>query len=89
MSYTDQDSSEIKELANFMQAALNIDETQPIAIEFNPKRAIEIEEKVKKHKIINFFHDVVTSAHFNFFIYCLILGNTITLALYRYDQSEE
>ena len=25
---------------------------------------------------------------FNFLIYCFILGNTITLALYRYDESE-
>jgi len=26
---------------------------------------------------------------FNFLIYCFILANTITLALYRYDQSEQ
>lgn len=74
-----------------MQAALNIDENQQIDAnnESNKKGATEIEEKAKNNKIINFFHDVVTSAHFNFFIYCLILGNTITLALYRYDQSKE
>ena len=77
-----------------MQAAVKVDEISlPNAIdennELNRKGATEIEDKAKKHKIINFFHDVVTSAHFNFFIYCLILGNTITLALYRYDQSKE
>ena len=32
---------------------------------------------------------IVISVTFNFLIYCLILTNTITLALYRYDQSKE
>ena len=77
-----------------MQAAVKVDEISlPNAIdennEFNCKGATDIEDKAKKHKIINFFHQVVISAHFNFFIYCLIMGNTITLALYRYVQSEE
>ena len=30
----------------------------------------------------------MTSVTFNFVIYCLILGNALTLSLYRYDQSE-
>ena len=34
------------------------------------------------------FYDIVTSVMFNFGIYFLILGNTVTLALYRYDQSD-
>ena len=70
-----------------MQAALNIDESHQIVVnnQVNQKGTNEIEEKAKKNKIINFFHELVTSAHFNFFIYCLIMCNTITLALYRYD----
>ena len=34
------------------------------------------------------FYDIVTNVMFNFCIYFLILGNTVTLALYRYDQSD-
>ena len=34
-------------------------------------------------------HDIVTSVTFNFTIFLLILGNTITLAAYTYDQSDE
>ena len=34
------------------------------------------------------FYDIVTSVMFNFGIYFLILGNTVTLALYRYDQTD-
>jgi len=30
----------------------------------------------------------VISVTFNFLIYCLIIGNTVTLALYRFDQSD-
>jgi hypothetical protein len=30
----------------------------------------------------------VISVSFNFLIYCLIIGNTVTLALYRFDQSD-
>ena len=31
---------------------------------------------------------MVTSVTFNFLMYCIILANTMTLALYRFDQSE-
>ena len=31
----------------------------------------------------------MTSVTFNFLIYCFILANTISLAAYRYDQSEQ
>ena len=31
----------------------------------------------------------VTSVTFNFTVFLLILANTLTLALYRYDQSDE
>lgn len=34
------------------------------------------------------FYELVTSVSFNFFIFLLIIGNTFTLALYRYDQSD-
>ena len=32
---------------------------------------------------------MVDSPWFNFTIYCIIFANTVTLALYRYDQSDE
>ena len=31
---------------------------------------------------------MVISVTFNFLIYCFILANTVTLAMYRYDESE-
>jgi len=33
------------------------------------------------------FYDIVTSVSFNFFIFLLIIGNTVTLAAYTFDQS--
>ena len=39
-------------------------------------------------KVRQVFYDIVTNVMFNFGIYFLILGNTVTLALYRYDQSD-
>ena len=33
------------------------------------------------------FYVMVTSVPFNFFIFLLILGNTVTLSWYTYDQS--
>ncbi len=44
--------------------------------------------RAKKNRIYGLFYDIVISVTFNFLIYFLILGNTITLALYRFDQSE-
>ena len=41
-----------------------------------------------KSKLYGFFYALVTSVTFNFLIYCIILANTITLALFRFDQSE-
>ena len=32
---------------------------------------------------------LVTSVTFNFLIYCFILANTITLAMFRFDQSSQ
>ena len=46
-------------------------------------------ERADKNILFGFFYNIVISVTFNFMIYCLILANTITLALYRYDQSEE
>ena len=42
----------------------------------------------ERKKVYKFFFELVTGVWFNFAIYCIILANTITLALYRYDQSE-
>ena len=33
-------------------------------------------------------YSIVTSVSFNFFIFMLIIGNTVTLAAYTYDQSD-
>ena len=44
--------------------------------------------RVGKNGCIKGVHDFVTSVSFNFFIFILIVGNTITLAAYSYDQSE-
>lgn len=44
--------------------------------------------RVGKNGCIKVIHDFVTSVSFNFFIFILILGNTITLAAYSYDQSD-
>lgn len=49
---------------------------------------LEIEERAKKNRVYGFFFEIVMSVTFNFLIYCFIIGNTITLAMYRYDQSE-
>jgi len=47
------------------------------------------EARAAKNKFLSLFYSVVTSVTFNFLIYCFILANTITLALYRFDQSDE
>ena len=41
-----------------------------------------------ENKCLRCLYILVTSVTFNFFIFCLILANTITLAIYTYDQSE-
>ena len=48
-------------------------------VEFNA------EERASKNCCYRFFYEIVISVTFNFLIYCFILANTITLALYRYD----
>lgn len=37
------------------------------------------------NKVYQCCYTLVTSVSFNFFIFMLIIGNTVTLALYRYD----
>lgn len=46
---------------------------------------IHAEHRAKRNCVYGFFYEVVTSVTFNFLIYLFILGNTITLSLYRYD----
>ena len=46
------------------------------------------ETRSEKNAVYGFFYALVTSVTFNFLIYCFILANTITLALFRFDQSE-
>lgn len=49
---------------------------------------INAEDRAKRNCFYGFFYKLVISVTFNFLIYLFILANTITLALYRYDQSE-
>ena len=46
------------------------------------------EIRAKKNKFYNFFYKIVVSVWFNFTIYILIFFNTLSLAFYRYDQSD-
>ena len=50
---------------------------------------IHVEDRSDRNRIYKFFFDIVTSVSFNFLIYCFILTNTITLALFRFDQSDK
>ena len=47
------------------------------------------QKRSNRNKCFKFFYELVISVTFNFLIYCFILANTITLALHRYDESEE
>lgn len=42
----------------------------------------------EKNGVYKCFFGIVTSVSFNFFIFLLIIGNTITLAAYTFDQSD-
>ena len=48
----------------------------------------DAEQRSKKNCCYQVFYEVVISVTFNFLIYCFILANTVTLAMYRYDESE-
>ena len=49
---------------------------------------LDEEQRSYKNSVYRCMYLVVVSVSFNFFIFCLILANTLTLALYTYDQSE-
>jgi hypothetical protein len=42
--------------------------------------------RAKNNACIRFFYNIVTSAHFNFFIFCMIIANTIALAIDDYPN---
>lgn len=42
-------------------------------------------KRAKKRGCVQMFYKLVQSVGFNFFIFLLIIANTMTLALYRYD----
>ena len=46
---------------------------------------IGAEERASRNCCYRFFFEIVMSVTFNFLIYCFIIANTITLAMYRYD----
>ena len=48
----------------------------------------ESRKRSEKNRIYGCMYKIVTSVAFNFFIFCLILANTFTLAAYTYDQSD-
>ena len=63
-------------------------DSKPIPpIDSQPENEAEIhcENRAKRNGCYNFFYQIVISVTFNFLIYCFILANTITLALYRFD----
>ena len=45
-------------------------------------------ERSHTNSLYRFFYLIVTSVSFNFFIFILIIGNTLTLAAYTFDQSD-
>lgn len=47
----------------------------------------DADNRAERNKCFGFFYQMVSSVTFNFLIYCFIMGNTITLAMYRFDQS--
>ena len=47
------------------------------------------EERSHRNCCYRFFYLIVISVTFNSFIYAFIVANTITLAMYRYDLSED
>ena len=49
----------------------------------------EARQRSKQNRIIKCVYNLVTSVTFNFSIFCLIIGNTVTLAAYRFDESKE
>ena len=53
-----------------------------------PPVELEIEERAKNNRVYRFFFEVAMSVTFNFLIHLFIIGNTITLSLYRFDQSK-
>ena len=48
----------------------------------------EARMRSERNGVYKCFFQIVTSVSFNFFIFLLIIGNTITLAAYTYDQSD-
>ena len=57
--------------------------------QFELEDGLHVEDRAKRNIIYGCFYKLVISVTFNFLIYCIILANTITLALYRFDESEE
>ena len=53
--------------------------TEDNQLEFNAA------ERARRSCCYSFFYEIVISVTFNFCIYCFIMGNTITLASYRFD----
>ena len=47
-----------------------------------------VEIRADRNAVYKFFYTIVASVWFNFSVYLLIFFNTITLALYTYDQSD-
>ena len=47
------------------------------------------EERSRRNCCYRVFYLIVISVSFNFIIYCFIVANTITLALFRFDQSDK
>ena len=59
-----------------------------IEYEDEPDHEREARRRSYSNPVYRCLHQFVTSVSFNFFIFVLILGNTVTLAAYTYDQSD-
>ena len=73
--------------ANLLDGSIGYDpyeESEYIETEFE----MDSRKRSKQNKCYRCTYLLVTSVSFNFFIFVLILANTATLAVYRYDESE-
>ena len=70
---------------DFSGSVVDDDEGDGDYISKRVEAEIHAEDRAKRNCLFGLFYGIVTSVTFNFLIYCFILANTITLALYRYD----
>ena len=72
-------------------ASLKLTHPQESNVLYEDEEDHEVDARKRSHRNCCYrqFYLMVTAVWFNFFIFCLIIGNTFTLAVFTYDQSEE